>query len=228
MWVLSARENAEKVWYAIIWEETKEASNVIDYNINEEITKDTSAVFNANNDTTTGMATVIPWVNAPKLIATTSIYNNDVDKYWECNVSWSWYRMLAAWDYGVWYIKLTLNSQSWPYTFQVTEHIFNWVSFPDISLILPKSWIYKLSVKYKCTVNVFYRMYNVYQNLTNIHHFENNTYYSQYGDAYPTEEIYINWNAWDEIMFDYRIENHATWVWQDYVDYSLSATITKL
>jgi hypothetical protein len=33
---------------------------VVDYDIHDEITKDTSSVINANNDTTTGMATVIP------------------------------------------------------------------------------------------------------------------------------------------------------------------------
>lgn len=71
--VLEAWENAEKITYPVVWEEAKEASNVVDYDIHNEITTDTSAVFNANNDTTTGMATVIPWVNAPKLIAETSI-----------------------------------------------------------------------------------------------------------------------------------------------------------
>lgn len=64
---------AEEVWYWIIWEEKKDPSNVIDYNINSEQTKDTSAIINANNQTTTGMAWVIPWINAPKLIAETSI-----------------------------------------------------------------------------------------------------------------------------------------------------------
>ena len=38
--------------------------NVIDYDIENEETKDTSAVINANNQTTTGMANVIPWINA--------------------------------------------------------------------------------------------------------------------------------------------------------------------
>ena len=71
--VLEARKDAETVWYSLVWEEQKEASNVVDYNINEEITKDASAVENANNQTTTGMATVVPWINAPKLIASTSI-----------------------------------------------------------------------------------------------------------------------------------------------------------
>lgn len=64
---------AEEVWYAIVWEQQKDANNVIDYNIREEQTKDVFAVDNANNQTTTGMATVIPWINAPKLIASTSI-----------------------------------------------------------------------------------------------------------------------------------------------------------
>lgn len=74
---LEARYKAEKVWYPVIWETTKESSDVIDYNINKEITKDASATENANNQTTTGMADVIPWINAPKLKAETSI-------------TWSW------------------------------------------------------------------------------------------------------------------------------------------
>jgi len=76
-------ENAEKVGYPVVWEEVKDASNVIDYQINEEITKDTSWEINANNDTTTGMATVIPWVNAPKLLADTSII-------WWWGKWWGW------------------------------------------------------------------------------------------------------------------------------------------
>jgi len=87
MWVLEPRENAEKVGYPVVWEEQKDASNVIDYQINEEITKDASGVINANNDTTTGMATVIPWINAPKLIATTSIY-------WDL---WGWWGETKLW-----------------------------------------------------------------------------------------------------------------------------------
>lgn len=70
---LEAWYKAEKVEFPEVWEAPKESSDVIDYNINEEITKDASAAFNANNDTTTGMATVIPWINAPKLLAETSI-----------------------------------------------------------------------------------------------------------------------------------------------------------
>lgn len=71
--VISARYKAEEVWYWIIGEE-KKLPNEIWYNINWEITKDAAAVENANNQTTTGMANQIPWINEPKLKADTSIY----------------------------------------------------------------------------------------------------------------------------------------------------------
>lgn len=96
MGVLDARYKSENVWYSFIWEKAKEDPNVIDYNINEEITKDTSAVFNANNDTTTGMANVIPWVNAPKLIEDTSIIGSGTDF---CQISIWATGTLPAWDF---------------------------------------------------------------------------------------------------------------------------------
>lgn len=71
--ILDDWENAKTVWYFEVWQEPKEEANVIDYNINWEQTKDAAAEINANNQTTTGMANVIPWINAPKLIAETSI-----------------------------------------------------------------------------------------------------------------------------------------------------------
>ena len=64
---------AEEIWYNIIWETRKDTRDVIDYNIREEQTKDTFAEKNANNQTTTGMANVIPWINSPKLLADTSV-----------------------------------------------------------------------------------------------------------------------------------------------------------
>lgn len=65
--------NIEEIWYWIIGAEEKLPDNVIGYNINEEITKDASNVINANNQTTTGMAELIYWVNAPKILAKTSV-----------------------------------------------------------------------------------------------------------------------------------------------------------
>lgn len=92
--VLQARYKAEEVWYAVVGEKEKELPNVIDYNIKPEITKDASSVVNANNDTTTGMANVIPWVNAPKLIADTSI----IDKWWGNIVDISDYTSIDEWQ----------------------------------------------------------------------------------------------------------------------------------
>jgi hypothetical protein len=92
--VLEARENAKSVWFPIVWENEKDASNVINYNINEEITKDKTAVINANNDTTTGMAWVVPWINSPKLIAKTSIL---WDLWWGWGSSWA--RIIEVSDY---------------------------------------------------------------------------------------------------------------------------------
>lgn len=63
----------KEIWYNIVWEPVKDADYVIDYNIREEQTKDAFAEKNANNQTTTGMANVIPWVNSPKLLLDTSI-----------------------------------------------------------------------------------------------------------------------------------------------------------
>lgn len=141
MWVLSARENAEMVWYSIIGEKTKEASNVIDYNINEEVTVNTTAVFNANNDTTTGMATVIPWVNAPKLIAQTSILWIDFNAGY---VWWVKFQLRTSsvidvpWNEDK-YVYLdsvySKTDERWPYDFKFVA--WKW-------LIAPTNWTYKL------------------------------------------------------------------------------------
>lgn len=148
MWVLSARENADKVWYQFIWEKTEEASNVIDYNINEEITKDTSAVFNANNDTTTGMANVIPWVNAPKLIAQTSILWIDFNAGYQ----WSVYirfknstsvTVPANDEVTVPIVTITRqDAPTWPYEFKRVD--WKWI-------VLPTQWTYKLECMYRYT-----------------------------------------------------------------------------
>lgn len=145
MWVLDARYKAEKVWYSIIWEKAKEDPNVIDYNINEEITKDTSAVFNANNDTTTGMANVIPWVNAPKLIAQTSILWIDFNAGY---LWWVRYRFsnwpsvtIPVWE-SVAVLVTTIRdvtNKRWPYEFKRLE--WKWI-------VIPSQWTYELACTY--------------------------------------------------------------------------------
>lgn len=132
--VLEARYKAEEVWYSLVWEEQKEASNVVDYNINEEITKDAAAVENANNQTTTGMATVVPWINAPKLIASTSIIwiewwgtkLIEISDYKSIDERQPVVERALAWELIVVHCKFT--SYSNVQSFYFTQSCYTWVA----------------------------------------------------------------------------------------------------
>ena len=136
MWVLEARKDAETVWYPVVWEEKKDASNVIDYDIHDEVTINTSSVFNANNDTTTGMANVIPWVNAPKLIASTSIIG------------------LEGWDlsYAVWlcevsdnYTETEMQPNLWWFT--VSDSWWDWLTVSWNRITFQKDWVFYFDIR---------------------------------------------------------------------------------
>lgn len=136
MWVLEARANAEKITYPVVWEKIKDADNVIDYDIREEQTKDISAEINANNQTTTGMATVIPGINAPKLIEGTSIISTPV----------LWYIYTYAtfyWEYITsWYTKLrcySLSNSLWEPEFTISPN--------QSYLKIPADWVYQLDIE---------------------------------------------------------------------------------
>lgn len=143
MWVLEARKDAEKVWFPVVWEERKDPSNVVDYDIHDEITKDASWIINANNQTTTGMATVIPWINAPKLIAQTSIV-------WLPEEEWSYYGTLVAnnetqyitippwWTPSYPSVNTTIISNTLPFAFKTDS---KW-------LVFPRWWWYNIVVRY--------------------------------------------------------------------------------
>lgn len=116
MWVLDAWYKAEKVWYPVVWEKIKDADNVVDYDIREEITVETSSVSNANNDTTTGMATVIPWINAPKIVAETSIVSASNTKSGSATMSWTsayWHVDTAEPDYTATIKNFTITDETW-------------------------------------------------------------------------------------------------------------------
>lgn len=140
MWVLDWRKNADSVWYDIIWEEKKEPSDVIEYNINDEQTKDAFAKTNANNDTTTGMANVVPWVNAPKLLEDTSIISSGTDF---CQLSIWATGTMPAWDFNYFNnLKVTTSCPSvklddnktdiyfaaWIYIIYVFIRIYRWTA----------------------------------------------------------------------------------------------------
>lgn len=131
--VLEARKDAEVAWYQIIWEDTKQSSNIIDYNINKEITIDQSSVPNWNNDTTTGMANVIPWINAPKLIPDTSLYKPIiVEKTPSVTITWNQSSTTSKRIFTNFVRTLTTDLDFWNYT--------------DY-LVIPVSWVYTLNFK---------------------------------------------------------------------------------
>ena len=200
MWVLEARENAEVVWFPVVWEEVKDASNVIDYNINWEQTKDTFATINANNQTTTGMAIVIPWVNAPKLIAETSI----VWSLWW----WGWTLKATAranfsrdydWydTYNTYLKTFTITDESW--TEKITQTA-DWLK-------IPSDWLYMLDMQYKWIVWEMDCTDNLVVNWNIVHSFVGG--WSQYWPHDPTEQLFLSFNKWDIISI-YLETRHTT------------------
>ena len=157
MWVLDAWQDAEKVWFPIIWEERKEPSNVVDYDIHGEITKDTSSVINANNDTTTGMANVIPWINAPKLIATTSII-------WDLWWGW-WWSVIASVQVPVNYFNTWQNEQlkSW---ITIVNEWWTWFTNEEWTVVVGKGWTYNLHIyiTYAFWSSGFSKIIRIYKN----------------------------------------------------------------
>ena len=223
MWVLDAWRNAEKVTYPVVWEKIKDADNVIDYNINEEITTDKSSVFNANNDTTTGMATVIPWVNAPKLIQTTSIYQN-----WEwlsggCTASNS--VRLSRPDYNTDSIKYwNISNEYWNIKFENRTDWGFWWNW----LIVPTSWWYQIDMTcthwwstFSVDVQLRINQWWYWSWTTLIDH------PWQYNTSSPVETIKYNFNAWDA-LYAYLTLNYIWWWGSLSWRFDLSFNITKL
>lgn len=202
--VLEEREGAEVVNYPVIWEEVEDPSNVIDYNIREEQTIDTNSVINANNQTTTGMATVIPWVNAPKLIADTSIY---------------W---IKGADPSTVVIKGTsADHPLWSFTYVST--VGNYWSASN-KLVAPEKWTY--SIEFTCWDNqIWYTPdtwhYDDYQILVNW------TVVATVNTPLRLEwtvKCAVVLNKGDEIQFNYIYDNTPTSLKTRY----FTATVTKL
>jgi hypothetical protein len=221
MWVLEARKDAEKVWFPVVWEEKKGASNIIDYDIHEEITIDASSVFNANNDTTTGMATVIPWVNAPMLLEKTSIYANSEWLMWGITVSKS--ISLYYPNDNRWYIRnWNLSDKYWNINFRnrVWDTVWEWLIIPtswwyDISMVCPPwSSVHSIDVDLRITRGW------MWNDVTLINH----TWW--YNPSQPTETLRYNFTAWDT-LYAYLVLNY-TWWWQMSATPTVTFTITKL
>lgn len=201
MWVLDAWENAEVVWYSLVWEKTKESSNVIDYNINEEITTNTSAIFNANNDTTTGMATVTPWVNAPKLIESTSIYKNAQNNTWWALLSGS-VRLIYPDDTTGKIRTWTMSDEYWNIKFENKtgdDVLWDWV-------IIPTKWWYQLYIAYPTWWSTFALDVKIY--IAKGWHWNDILIHSYTGQKNTTQyywTLQYNFNAWDVIYAEVEL-----------------------
>lgn len=190
MWFLDARVDAEKVWFPVVWEDIKEASNVIDYNLREEQTKDTFAVDNANNQTTTGMANVIPWINAPKLLASTSIIGRwsllaSTAEYWISTSPWT---SMTKYD---------LESLSSPW-WDLTE----------------ESWdVYVSSWTYLIIGNAYVWNSNVTSTILNIRLYNSGGYVGHIARwewaIYTTGSILRTFNAWEYVRLYVQL-NYST------------------
>lgn len=186
--MLEAWEWAEKIWFPVVWETEKDASNVIDYDVHDEITKDTSSVINANNDTTTGMANVIPWVNAPKLIASTSII-------------WAWWwgggtSVLSAILVPIRYFNTWQNQQltTW---IEITNEGWAWFTDNSWTVSVWKAWIYAIHIEipYVFGSSAFYKQIRILKNWVTL------LTSSTKLDETSTEDITVWLANWDEFTF---------------------------
>ena len=190
--MLEAWEKAEKIWYQYIWEESREPSNIVEYNINKEITKDASNVINANNDTTTWMATLVYGVNAPKLLEKTSIYNKTVIQ-WSSTLTFT-HELERPEDPAQRIREATIVKDYGNITFENRKmwSLVNWV-------VIPITWTYQLEITYPAgsnsnTISTRIRLvqWKVSKDI-NIASYTNNSVYPH------TETIKYFFNAWDAI-----------------------------
>ena len=209
MWVLEARYKAEKVWYTFVWEDIDYPSNVVDYDIHWEITKDTSNVINANNQTTTGMANIIPWINSPKLLEDTSIIKKA--------------KTLSATAYAA----LNINNISWansPKIIDLTQFTMSWeewtLKFTQTPYWLkpPALWTYIFTVSYPQSRNDLSIKAELMQGDTVLHSHICST-------SVDTEMFAVNFSSSDPIFF--RTTSNKIWAEANWST-SLTMDIVKL
>lgn len=182
---------AEEIWYPVVWEEIKNASNVIDYNINQEQTKDASSITNANNQTTTWLATVVPWINAPKLKSETSI----------------------IWWWGG--VRSTTATCSMSSTVQANEYTqFDTVTLSWATGISNSGWYLTFSNKWTYLISIFYNSNNVNSTNNSLYlrrnHNGTNTYICDYAGL-PKSDTKIctaDIEPWDTVRAVFE-SNHS-------------------
>jgi hypothetical protein len=197
--VLEARADADKVWYPVVWEKTKDADNVIDYDIREEQTKDVSAEINANNQTTTGMATVIPWVNAPKLIESTSIISNPSVWYIYARADFKWDPI--PWNDSEVLKVLSITDKMWEPNFTINA---TW-----LRVKFPRDWVYYLHIYYANSLSYAYRLNtDVYTDLKWTIAYDEWVY----GQAHE-KELTLEFKKWEVLTVYCSVLPYSEWTW---------------
>ena len=222
MWVLEARESAEIIWYPVVWEEEKEnSSNIVNYQINEEKTTENSALLNSNNNTTTWLATLIPWVNAPMLIETTSIYQNAEEIVWWATISWilswhiPWENTWTLRNWSIWstYGSIKFENRTW-------QWLWNW-------LVIPASWWYELYITYPLGSSVASVDMDIcitkwwYWNDVVV-----DSYIWPYSNVQNTKRFKYYFEKWDAIYASIKI--NYSWSWEYWWNKYFTIAITKL
>lgn len=218
--VLEAWKWAEKVWFPVVWEEIKDASNVIDYSINKEITIDTSATHNANNETTTWQATLTYWVNEPLIIDNTSIHriirwNNYVQ------IRASMYEITTDNDWHTYLWKWNIQDEWWTLIYGIWDY-YNWNHrVKGWALIIPETWAYQAECSYSWWHNVWYSKYELLLNENQLKLYD--SWLWNFTDTFT-----FSANRWDEFA------TYISWkfVWTIsgtmYVEWAITIVLTKI
>ena len=122
----------EIIWYPVVWEKEKTADNVIGYSIREEQSVLDYSVLNGASFVSNWEATLIYWVNAPKIISDTSIVERAKRELSWCSIAWNfWYVYLSAYSNETTYATYTISDIVWDYVFETTTYWwYSWVKIP--------------------------------------------------------------------------------------------------
>lgn len=202
--VLEARYKAEKVWYPVVWEKEKTSEDVIDYDIREEQTKDISAIINANNQTTTGMANVIPWVNAPKLLEATSIIS--IKRAWYFKATFTWWRPEVHepwWQETI--SDYVISDEVWS-----THFTLSWNNKSRI--VFPADWTYQLDIIYPKHWSSHYRVTRIYNN-SSADRIVRHVWTTWSTSDVESETIIWDFKKWDKMYAICEYWYVGSWTW---------------
>lgn len=142
----------ETIWYPVVWEKEKLADNVIGYNIREEQSISDYSVLTWASSVSNWQATLVYWVNAPKIIADTSIV---WDLWWFkpiwAKIEWSWDGISRPTDTLINLKYQTISEQYWDDGFTK----FTWADIYTSWILIPATWTYEIDAIYNTASSTF-------------------------------------------------------------------------